>query len=216
MHDPLVVAFEIRRPWPQHHRQTPSGPQWKFGLTPFWSIAGMGLYFPTMITIWHREPGGRDSGEVCKHHSRYQDHKGDWQWKFHHGWRFHVHHWKIQVTPLQRLRRRLLTQCAWCQGRHHRRDPVCIRHGWDPPRARWWMGERGLYHQDCSMIASAHRTCVCADPIRVTSTTESARWGTCRTCGKNAPYGRTPEQMDVVRRFAVIPEGHRDPEVSRG
>lgn len=44
MHDPLVVAFEIRRPWP---RRNPSkfGPRWRW---------------PEMVTVWHREPGNKD------------------------------------------------------------------------------------------------------------------------------------------------------------
>lgn len=54
MHDPLVVAFEIKRPWPDSYETT----------------GRRRRYWPAMITVWHREPGGRNSGTVCKQNSR--------------------------------------------------------------------------------------------------------------------------------------------------
>lgn len=205
MHDPLVVAFEIRRPWPQLHRQTRSGPRWKLGRSAWWSIAGRGLYFPCMITIWHREPRGQDAGTVCQQHTRYQDADGAWQWKFHHGWRFHIHHWKVQVSPLQALRRRLLTRCAWCGGRHLRRDPVNVSSGWDGKRGPWWRGERGLYHHDCSGIEYARRVCVCDTPMRGGDV-----WGVCAACAKMIIHNREPDQLAILRRRAAISDGGRD------
>lgn len=207
MHDPLVVAFEIRRPWPKRHRRlTDDGPRWRIGRSAFWTIAGRTFYWPCMITVWHREPRGQDSGTVCKQASRYQDADGRWQWRFHPWWRFHVHHWKIQVGPLQELRRRLLTRCAWCGQGHRRRDPVNIRSNWDGRRAPWWRGERGLYHSDCSMIENAHRSCLCDAAMK------GPEWGHCYACGKPAVIqGRTADQLALVRRLAQIPAGGRDP-----
>jgi len=60
MHDPMVVAFEIRRPWPRRRR-----------------LVGR-RYWPALITIWHVEPNGHDSGEVCKHSHRWQEPDGTW------------------------------------------------------------------------------------------------------------------------------------------
>jgi hypothetical protein len=51
MHDPLVVAFEIRRPWPRRDRAYDKKPgrvslhSWR---GPFWVIGGKGFYWPTM------------------------------------------------------------------------------------------------------------------------------------------------------------------------
>ncbi|MEU8270152.1 hypothetical protein AB0B89_23710 [Sphaerisporangium sp. NPDC049002] len=194
MHDPLVVAFEIRRPWPRVSRPRTSDGR---ALAPQ-------LYWPRLVTVWHREPGGRDSGEVCKHHTRHQDATGDWQWKFHWAWRLHVHHWKVQIPPLQELRRRILTRCAWCNGPHRKSDPVNVSHSWDGPRGRWWRGEPGLYHHDCSGIASAHNTCSCVDPV-----TEYEGSGRCARCTRYRPYGMTTDRMARVREMQAIPSGGR-------
>ena len=61
MHDPMVVAFEIRRPWPERQARPFGKTRWRFRGA-FWNIAGRGLYWPGLVTIWHVEPEGRDSG----------------------------------------------------------------------------------------------------------------------------------------------------------
>lgn len=144
MHDPMVVAFDIRQPWPQVRKLRQGDPRSKRrGIQwPFAYVAGRELYWPGVITVWHVEPGGADALTVC-------DSRGRWQW--------HIHHWRIQVRPLQRLRRSLLTRCALCEGRSTKRNPVNVSHTWDGPRGRWWQGEPGLYHRDCSAIVSTQR-----------------------------------------------------------
>lgn len=202
MHDPLVVAFVIRRPWP-YKTKSPYPGRWRIGYS-HWNLAGRGFYFPSAVTVWHREPGGHDSGEVCKQHSRVQDAEGNWQWKFHHGWRFHITHWKIQVHALQRLRRRLLTRCIWCGGPSRKGDQVDVSHSWDGPRARWWQGERGLYHRDCSSISRAHASCTCEDPI-----TDQEGYGTCARCARYRGWGTAPEVIARRRELQAIPVGKR-------
>lgn len=140
MHDPKVIAFDIRRPWPQV-RKVPKGDRrgnrpfsW-----PFASFAGRELYWPAIITVWHVEPGGADALTVC-------DDRSLWQW--------HVHHWRIQVQPLQHLRRSLLTRCVHCGGRSVKGNQVNVSHSWHGERAPWWRGEVGLYHHACSAIVS--------------------------------------------------------------
>jgi hypothetical protein len=242
MHDPLVVAFEIHRPWPRRehshdsirpHRPDHVFPRWRFKLhhdcltcdeqeraehagkrffpwwrpsswTPFWTVAGRGLYWPSLVTVWHREPGGHDSGEVCRHYVRWLDADGRWQMKVLHGWRFHVHHWKVQVHPLQALRRWALTRCAWCGGKSRRGDYVNVSHQWDGPTGRWWQGAPGLFHHDCSAVESAHRACTCADPI-----TEHDRYGWCARCGKFRAFDRPPLSVAADRILAAIPAGRR-------
>lgn len=173
MHDPDVVAFTIVRPWPQrsglpasqngkrwavrlHHDHLPSCaaegctgqpfPWWKpRSYSRFWRLAGRELYWPPLITVWHREPGGRDALSVCRR--RWQDKNGAWH--FSHGWHWHLAHWRIQVHPAQNLRRRLLTRCEICGGRDRKGHRVNLSSSWDRPPGRWWRGEPGLRHMDC-------------------------------------------------------------------
>jgi hypothetical protein len=237
MHDPFVVAFEIRRPWPTLTREWDGVNGARFRLAsrlrpapgspvdaeatatrrdpfPWWRprswlwqpvLFGRRVWFPPLITVWHVEPDGHDSGEVCKHYRRYRDRDGTWQTRVLHGWRWHVHHWRIQVHPLQKLRRRLLTRCAWCAGRHRRRDAVNHALTWDGPRGRWWQGEPGLYHSDCASIKQARGRCLCDDPLF-----DMDGWGNCARCGKFRGHGIKPEHLDVQRKLAAIPDGQRE------
>jgi len=230
MHDPDVVAFTIPRPWPQksslpasqngrrwavrlHHDHYPDCaaegctarqpfPWWRpHSYSRFWRLAGRELYWPPLITVWHREPGGADALSVCR--DRYRDKHG--QWKLTRGWRWHVRHWRIQVHPAQNFRRWALTRCAWCGGRSREGDRVNVSHSWDGPRGRWWQGEPDLFHMGCSEIASAHRSCVCAEP----ATAHGRDYGKCLRCGKFRAYGRTGEQTARLRELAAIPAGAR-------
>lgn len=64
MHDPEVVAFRIRRPFPEKPRRVgATAPQWRwqihyqdFYVSPFITVAGREFYFPDLVTVWHREP----------------------------------------------------------------------------------------------------------------------------------------------------------------
>jgi hypothetical protein len=205
MHDPLVVAFVLRRPWPRrdrmHHYAKRRGRRWDWS-PPFATVAGRGLYWPTWVTVWHREPGGHDSGEICKH---YRHNPDTAKTTVLHAWRWHLHHWKIQVSPLQELRRRLLTRCAWCGGRSTRHDTVNNSLSWDGPRGRWWQSEPGLYHDDCVSIHIAHRSCTCADPL-----TDRDCWGTCSLCGKGRSWFVSAHTLAIRRGLATIPTGIRD------
>ncbi len=169
MHDPLVVAFEIRRPWPT--RRDSRG--WR--------------YWPPVVTVWHREPGGADANTVCKY-------SGHWRW--------HVHHWKIQIRPAQALRRSLLTRCAWCGGRSRKGDMVNFSHQWDGTRGRWWRGEPGLFHEDCSSVEHAHSLCFCAVPVLA-----HGDYGRCEACGGFRAWNQIPDEAD--RLLAALPEGGR-------
>lgn len=175
MHDPLVVAFEVKRPWP--------GVTWPTGKK-------VTVYWPAFVTVWHREPGGVDSGTICK-------------WSGH--WRWHVHHWRLQVHPLQDLRRRLLTRCEWCGGRQGKRDAVDHSLQWEREDTPWWRGERGLYHHDCATVQTAHRTCTCEEPWLL------REGGVCTMCDRFRRYGGLPENIRLMyRELSEIPEGTRD------
>lgn len=191
MHDPLTVAFEIRRPWPKAanwrtEQAARTGTRWRFD-SPFCVLAGRGLYFPSLVTIWHRDPSGYDD-DTCRHTR----------------WRLHVHHWRFQVRPLQDLRRRLLTRCAWCGGRSIKGDAVNVSHTWDGPRGRWWRGEPNLFHSDCSGIKTAHATCVCVRPVL-----DHDIYGQCARCSRYRAFGTTDERLARARELAAIPHGER-------
>lgn len=113
--------------------------------------------------------------------------------------------WRIQVGPLQTLRRWALTRCSWCDGRSRKSDRVDVSHQWDGERGPWWRGERGLFHRDCSSIERAHTTCLCPDPLL-----SQHGYGRCALCGKSANYGRTELQVAQARVLAAVPAGQRD------
>lgn len=203
MHNPESIAFEIRRPWPTRSEfgsARPGQPRWKFrsgrSLSPFWTIAGRGIYWPDLITVWHIEPGGRDSGEVCKTH-----------------WKWHVLHWRVRIGTVQRFRRWALTRCEWCGGKSRKGDRVNFSHSWDAETSRWWRGERGLFHEDCSGVSTAHATCTCGPAEGVWESELSGDpYGECATCGlRRAWVGRDREHFIDPRTVVLksIPAGRR-------
>lgn len=189
MHSPEVVAFEIRRPWPKREKYFDRRRRWSWR-PPYFTVAGREWYFPSLITVWHNEPGGHDALRgACKDAKR---------------WRWHVHHWSVQVHTFQRWRRWLLTRCQWCGGPSRKGD--CVNHSlsWDTPRAPWWRGERGLYHDGCTSVVMAHRMCMCREPLL-----DHGNYGQCSTCGKYRAWRQTPTIAD--RYLASLPEGSRIP-----
>lgn len=225
MHDPIVVAWDIQRPWPRIRRKDWNGQKRWFqaryswakwykpwsGWMKFWRVGPFELYWPGLITIWHNEPKGRDSGEVCKHHVRWQDEAGKWHSKPKRAWKYHVHHWSIQVHPWQHFRRWAFTRCEWCNGRSRKGDYVNCSKQWDRERGPWWRGESGLFHSDCSSISTAHATCLCRDSVW-----SNGDYGRCVTCGKFRAWKSADREADpseiTTPLLASIPEGQRDPE----
>lgn len=246
MHDPMVVAFEIARPWPQRsgwHDAKPGQPRWSvrmrhthFGDDPakcsgcgqpqdskskwfpwwrphsysrFWTLAGRGYFWPALVTVWHNEPGGRDSGEVCKHSVRWQDPlTGQWRSKRLSRWRWHVHHWSIQIHPWQAFKRWAFTRCAWCGGRSSKRNGyVNCSMSWDGPRPKhWWQGEPELFHGNCSSVCSAWQTCVCAQPFFE----RDEDYGRCRACGRFRAWRTSKESLAATRLvLQLVPVNQR-------
>jgi hypothetical protein len=237
MHDPLTVAFDIVRPWPQRDgmRPHPGDPRWQIrhrhkhhypycadnhctgvafpwwkprSYARFWTLAGRRFYWPALVTVWHREPRGRDSGEVCKHYRRvFDEDTRKWRTKPVNRWRWHVHHWKIQVPPLQHLRRQLLTRCSWCGGKSRKGDLVNFSSSWDGPRGHWWRGEPGLYHQDCIDVERVYRTCMCAVPV-LDHGDGGDGWGKCQACGGFRGWRQEPDDADRLI-LELVPRGGR-------
>lgn len=241
MHDPLVVAFEIRRPWPRRaktHDSKFGQPRWKIrfhhdcskydcvkehegqkffpwwkpsSYCSFWTLAGRGFYWPSMITIWHREPNNYDAGEICKHYTRTDQPDGSIKIRTRRNWKWHVHHWHIQISPLQELRRKLLTRCTWCGGPSRKGNVVNVSHQWDKKRQPWWKGEQGLFHRDCSMYQNARHQCLCDEPLTLTGYT----YGKCALCEKYISGRRTASHLKRLRLLASVAQGKRDAEVIR-
>lgn len=164
MHDPMVVAFDIRRPWPTRSYTSDKdrerrwhwqrhGKWWKPGSwSPFVTVRGQRWYFPSLVTIWHVEPNGRDSGEVCNHWrtDRAGRRRRDDRWKW------HVWHWKIQVATGQKIKRFLFERCIEC-GRRYPWGYAPVSHQWDGPGGRWFRVGRLNYHHECSALVHQRR-----------------------------------------------------------
>lgn len=193
MHDPSVLVLSVRRPWPRLDPWAAKLARWSWR-PPFASVAGVGFYFPGMVDVWHVEPGGRDSGEVCG---------------YPHGLDVlrHWRHLEVKVRPVLALRRRLRTRCEWCgQGPSRRKGPVNVSHSWERGDGeRWWEAERGLYHSGCSTVATAHRTCVCDEPL----VPDLRGGGRCAACGhyRVGTVVRGEAGRLAARLLAAVPEG---------
>jgi hypothetical protein len=75
-----------------------------------------------LVTIWHDEPGGADSGTVCSYAAAKR----------------HPQHWTLQWHHWQKIRRTLFTRCEWCGGPSRTGDRVNISRQW---WGAWQLGE---------------------------------------------------------------------------
>lgn len=128
---------------------------WNFA---FFRAFGREWYMPGVITVWHVDPEKRGDDDSCRRDVRRRQldaHKDGrrledrilW-WRFCHMHWWHVQHWKVQIRPVQALRRWLFTRCAGCGERlPYGYSPVSTH--WDSPPHRWWESEVGVYHHDC-------------------------------------------------------------------
>jgi hypothetical protein len=192
MHDPMVVAFEIPSPIPHRVKwRERGGRRWGFDVSrrtndanrgertyPWWRLRGYTLRLAgrayglgKIATIWHNEPGERDSGDVCRHYVRGDAFKAltvrrlrfdpflkkldGGEWAADRRWKWHVHHWSIQIHALQGWRSRVFDRCTLC-GRKGRPN---ISHGWNSKPLGWrkWRSSEGLYHSECSELVSRRR-----------------------------------------------------------
>lgn len=161
----MVVAFDIPRPWPQRSAlgdPKPGRPRWQFryshaskwkpwqGWRKFWTVAGTTWYWPPLVTVWHVEPDDHDALTVCGRDKDGRRAAG-------HAWRWHVHHWKVQIRPVQRLRRWLFERCELC-GHRYPYGYAPVAHQWDQPAGKWFRVSRRAYHHECSSLVHVRRT----------------------------------------------------------
>ena len=178
MHDPDVLVFDIRRPWRDRHG-----------------------YRPPIVNVWHHEPGGADAGDVCKHWRRYPQPDGSCKNELLTGWRWHVHHYRVQIIPILHLRTLLVDRCAWCQDRHTKANPCNVSVGWDSNRPNWWTTAQGIYHSDCHAAWAARHGCSCEHPV------SDSAYGRCAHCNQNLA-GRSDLQRQANRLLnEMVPVG---------
>lgn len=146
MHDPMTVAFEVKVPIPKRcrWREHAEGPRWTLGrrtftgpdshlgkpIDPWWRpkayapvLAGRAYRWREVITIWHVEPRNGDTTPPCGSPR----------------WRWHLHHYRFQVLPWQRLQHRFV-RCAECG----RRMNTASRHS--------YMSSDRTWHEECMSL----------------------------------------------------------------
>lgn len=188
-------------------------PWWRPG-SYYWlpRAAGRLVTFRTAFTVWHVDPGG-DGDAVCRQYVREPAGPGaETVSRRLNGWRWHVWHFEITWHDWRRLRRWVLTRCAWCGGRHRRGDEVNVSNtGYGAaPRGPWWAGERHLYHADCAFVERAHGRCLCDGQLSV------AEWCLCAVCGKRRVGPLDREYLAELRARAAVPRGERARELWAG
>ena len=171
MHDPLTVAFEIKKPWKRKpDRWFPEG------------------YRESWVTIWHKDPewGGSDDScgwfvppltakekayvkrlvETPEDNLKYWfpgDDDYDVKYKLtrifrlckkvNRPWyrhpRWHIWHWCIQIHFIGKLKRYLFSRCEKC-GKRFPWGYSPTAHGFGGHGPRWFRGEKGVYHHECA------------------------------------------------------------------
>lgn len=62
--------------------------------------------------------------------------------------RWHIHHWRVQIHPLQALRRWLFSRCAHCERRFSwGYSPIAANN--HDQKTPWLGGEQGVFHHRC-------------------------------------------------------------------
>lgn len=161
MHDPSFLALKIHAPIPIYSRwksrEASKGHKRPFvrrrtnsenlgeRVYPWWKLEGyeprIGTWafeWPTLIEVWHDEPGGADAGSVCGYGRSPSDPRRRhivWLWQ-------HRAHLRWKVIPYLRVRRWLTDRCEDC-GRRFRWKEARFGTGWDAP---------GVLHDRCHQI----------------------------------------------------------------
>jgi hypothetical protein len=63
--------------------------------------------------------------------------------------RWHVHHWRIQIRPLQSFKRWAFSKCCKC-GKGFSWGYAPISNSWSGTGPLWFRSEKDVYHGDCS------------------------------------------------------------------
>ena len=168
MFDPLTVAIEIKYPWSGRKSEWfPNGYR-----SPFITIwhkdpctdgsddscdwfGGKRKLNPRekalLRAIYDMEPILDNRPFYPDHpaHLRFQEvQKAKWEWlkrpRLRWRPRYHFWHWRIQIHPLQQLKRWLFTRCSQCGGRF-KWGESCVSNSWGGHGPRWFRSEN-VYH----------------------------------------------------------------------
>lgn len=169
MHSPEVVVFDVHVPLPRiKWKQSARERRWEWtrrrytchanenplcgeAISPWWrpeawqvAAAGRRIGLVELATVWHMEPGGADSGEVCKGMggSELTRHNLVWAWRH----RTHLH---IQWHHWQRTRNWLFLRCARCG--------LPFRGAYRARIGTWDGDAREVRHRDCDLIEHLQR-----------------------------------------------------------
>lgn len=176
MHDPMTVAFDIKSPFrgkpsqwsPKGYRETwitiwhvdpeADGTEdscdwfgWKRPLSPEERAIFDALY--NLETILDNRPFFPDH----EAHARFQPLKDSIRqlckrkgWRIHPRW--HIWHWKIQIHPLQQLKRMLFSRCCKCGG-WFKYGESCIGYSWNGRGPGWFRNRENIAHIRCDSPA---------------------------------------------------------------
>lgn len=182
MHDPMVLVFSIRRPWPRVRRLTKPATRRSFRST-FWRFGRTELYWPSLIDVWHVEPDGHDALSVCRQRVTVDAYRASWrlrldprvrhrsvtrqqadeavlgyrEWIVDNRWRWHLRHWSVRFIPWLTFTRWARSRCAHC-GRRFRWGEAPTSHSWDGDGPSLRKGEPGVYHSHCSTAVHTERS----------------------------------------------------------
>lgn len=62
--------------------------------------------------------------------------------------RWHIHHWRVKIVPVFKLKRWLFSRCAHCTGRFTW-GYAPTRMGWNGTGPLWFRSEKDVYHHGC-------------------------------------------------------------------
>ena len=68
--------------------------------------------------------------------------------------RWHLHHWKLQIHPLQAFKRWAWSRCCKC-GKRFKWDESVTSNSWNSKGPQWFKGETDIYHDKCGGIGVA-------------------------------------------------------------
>lgn len=141
MHSPEVMVFSINRPFPKTYKRYGKARNTVVGFRQFWYIGSREFYFPSVITVWHNEPNGMDSGTVCRGMGGTELTWHNIQWAI-----SHRKHLEIHIEPIRSLNRWINDRCSEC-GNRFRRNEARFGYGWSDTRE--------VFHNKCMSLRNS-------------------------------------------------------------
>lgn len=172
MHDPMTVAFTIPYPWFRRSELFPEGYHDPF--ITIWhvdperdgsddSCDWPGYKRPLNAreravaeAVWDMEHilDNRPFYPNHEAHREFQKLKAAIRaWRRRSKWRvpvrWHVHHWKFQIHPLQSFKRWAFSRCKWCAKGFAFGDTNVIGYSWNGGGPLWFRSEENIAHMAC-------------------------------------------------------------------